>query len=63
MPARKSTSRNRCLGLPQARSIWWRSGGQRLLIASTSDHVAMLATVNEEWLDLPKTEIAEAVKA
>lgn len=37
-------------------------GGRRLLIASTSDHVTMLTTVNEEWLDLPKTEIAEAVK-
>jgi len=51
-------------------------GGQRLLIASTSDRVTMLTTVNEGWLgasgpefpvgepvDLPKTEIAEAVKA
>jgi flagellar biogenesis protein FliO len=37
--------------------------GRRLLIASTNDHVTMLTTVNEEWLDLPKTEIAEAVKA
>ncbi len=38
-------------------------GGRRLLVASTSDHVTMLTTVNEEWLDLPKAEIAEAVKA
>jgi flagellar biosynthetic protein FliO len=38
-------------------------GGQRLLIASTSDHVTMLTTVNEEWLDLPRAEIAETVKA
>jgi flagellar biogenesis protein FliO len=38
-------------------------GGQRLLIASTSDRVAMLTTVNETWPDLSKAEIAEAVKA
>jgi len=38
-------------------------GGQRLLIASTSDRVAMLTTVNETWPDLPQGEIAEAVKA
>ena len=37
-------------------------GGQRLLIASTSDHVTMLTTVNEAWPDLPRAEIAEAVK-
>jgi flagellar biogenesis protein FliO len=37
--------------------------GQRLLIASTSDRVTMLTSVNETWLDLPKTEVAEAVKA
>ncbi len=38
-------------------------GGQRLLIASTSDHVTMLTTMNEPWPDLPRAEIAEAVKA
>ena len=50
-------------------------GGQRLLIASTSDHVTMLTTVNETWLgapnadfrvgeplDLPRAEVTEAVK-
>lgn len=38
-------------------------GGQRLLIASTSERVTMLAPVNEAWPDLPKVEVAEAVKA
>jgi flagellar biosynthetic protein FliO len=38
-------------------------GGQRLLIASTSDHVTMLTSVDETWPDLPKAEIAEVVKA
>ncbi len=38
-------------------------GSQRLLIASTSEHVTMLTTVNEAWLDIPRAEIAEVVKA
>ena len=64
-----------CLGPRKALHLV-EVGGQRLLIASTSDRVTMLTTVNEGWLgasgpefpvgepvDLPKTEIAEAVKA
>jgi flagellar biogenesis protein FliO len=51
-----------CLGPRKALHLV-EVGGQRLLIASTSDHVTMLTTVNEEWVDLPKAEIAEAVKA
>jgi flagellar biogenesis protein FliO len=31
-------------------------GGQRLLIASTSDHVAMLTTVSDGWLGAPNAE-------
>jgi len=38
-------------------------GGQRLLIASTNDGVAMLASLTEAWPDLPKMEMGEAVKA
>ena len=38
-------------------------GSQRLLIASTSDSVTMLAPVNETWPDMPKVEIGEAAKA
>lgn len=37
-------------------------GGQRLLLASTSDHVTMLAPVNEAWLELPRQESGEAAK-
>jgi len=37
-------------------------GGQRLLIASTSDRVTMLAPVNEAWPDLSK-DLGETVKA
>jgi len=37
--------------------------GQRLLIASTSDNITMLAPVNEAWLDLSKQELGETVKA
>jgi len=38
-------------------------GSQRLLIASTNDNVTMLAHVNEAWLDMPRQELGEAVKA
>ena len=51
-----------CLGPRKALHLV-EIGGQRLLIASTSDHVTMLTTVNEPWPDLSKAEIAEAVKA
>jgi flagellar biogenesis protein FliO len=51
-----------CLGPRKALHLV-EVAGQRLLIASTSDHVTMLTTVNETWLDLPKAEMAEAVKA
>jgi flagellar biogenesis protein FliO len=64
-----------CLGPRKALHLV-EVGGQRLLIASTSDHVAMLTTLNETWLgapnaefrvgepqDLPRAEMAEAVKA
>ncbi len=51
-----------CLGPRKALHLV-EVGGQRLLIASTSDHVTMLTTVNEAWPDLPRAEIAEAVKA
>lgn len=64
-----------CLGPRKALHLV-EVGGQRLLLASTSDHVTMLTAVNETWpgapnaefrveepLDLPKAEIAEAVKA
>jgi flagellar biogenesis protein FliO len=64
-----------CLGPRKALHLV-EVGGQRLLIASTSDHVTMLTTVNETWpgapnaefrvgepQDLPRAEMAEAVKA
>jgi flagellar biogenesis protein FliO len=64
-----------CLGPRKALHLV-EVGGQRLLIASASDHVTMLTTVNEAWLgasnaefrgeeplDLPKAQITEAVKA
>jgi flagellar biogenesis protein FliO len=64
-----------CLGPRKALHLV-EVGGQRLLIASASDHVTMLTTVNEAWpaapnaefrveepLDLRKAEITEAVKA
>ena len=38
-------------------------GGQRLLIASTSDHVTMLAPLNDTWLDVSKPQLDEIVKA
>ena len=63
-----------CLGPRKALHLV-EVGGQRLLIASTSDHVTMLTTVQEGWLgapnaefhvgeplDLPRVEITEAVK-
>ncbi len=37
-------------------------GGQRLLIASTSDRITMLASVPEPWPDLANQELGEAVK-
>jgi len=37
-------------------------GGQRLLIASTSENVTMLAALHETWLDVPGTEPQEAGK-
>jgi flagellar biosynthetic protein FliO len=35
---------------------------QRLLIASTSDHITTLAHIGDAWLDLPRQEIDDAVK-
>lgn len=37
-------------------------GNQRLLIASTSDSVTMLAPMNEAWLEEAKPELGEAAK-
>lgn len=38
-------------------------GGQRLLIASTSDRITMLASVPATWPNLSNQELGEAVKA
>ncbi len=38
-------------------------GGQRLLIASTNDRIAMLASMHEAWPDLANQELGEAAKA
>lgn len=35
-------------------------GGQRLLIASTSDRITMLTPVGEAWLDVPKQHVNDA---
>ncbi len=51
-----------CLGPRKALHLV-EVGNQRLLIASTSDHVTMLSHVGDAWLDLPKQEMDEAVKA
>ncbi len=37
-------------------------GGQRLLIASTSDRITMLASMHEVWPDVANQELGEAVK-
>lgn len=36
-------------------------GGQRLLVGSTSDSIAMLAHIGDTWLDLPKQDIDSSV--
>ncbi len=36
---------------------------QRLLIASTSDHITTLAHIGDAWLDLPRQEVDDTVKA
>jgi len=51
-----------CLGPRKALHLV-EVGGQRLLIASTSDHVTMLAPLNDTWLDLSKPQLEETVKA
>jgi len=51
-----------CLGPRKALHLV-EVGNQRLLIASTSDRVTMLTHVGDTWLDLPRPEIDEAVKA
>ncbi len=38
-------------------------GGQRLLIASTSDCITMLAPIRETWSELSSQELGEAGKA
>ena len=35
---------------------------QRLLIASTSDHITTLAHISDAWLDLPRQEVDDTVK-
>jgi flagellar biosynthetic protein FliO len=36
---------------------------QRLLIASTNDHITTLAQIGDAWLDLPRQEVDDTVKA
>ena len=50
-----------CLGPRKALHLV-EVGGQRLLIASTNDHVTMLTPLNDTWLDVSKPELDEAVK-
>jgi flagellar biosynthetic protein FliO len=35
---------------------------QRLLIASTSDHITTLAHISDAWVDLPRQEVDDTVK-
>jgi flagellar biogenesis protein FliO len=51
-----------CLGPRKALHLV-EVGGQRLLIASTSDHVTMLAPLNDAWLDVSKPQLEETVQA
>lgn len=37
-------------------------GGQRLLIASTSDRITMLSPVGEAWLDVPKQHVNDTAE-
>jgi flagellar biogenesis protein FliO len=38
-------------------------GGRRLLLASTSERVTMLTSLNEAWPEIPGAELPEAVQA
>jgi flagellar biogenesis protein FliO len=50
-----------CLGPRKALHLV-EVGGQRLLIASTSESITMLTSVGEMWLDVPKSQANDKVE-